>query len=433
MLKDIPNKRSVFAWGMYDLANQSFQLLINTLLFGVYVQKVVAASEAGGKQLWSLIVAAALLIVVVLSPIVGAITDARGWKHELLCITGFIAALLTALLALVPPGQAWLASLIYIPAAVLVGLGENVLAAFLPQLATARNMGLVSAVGWTMSYIGAIILQLIVLIAALALGLKEPAQWRPLFVFAGVWFALGIIPAVMYLRDPDRPRPAGPGAPPLLAMGFSRVRETFRDARRYRQLLRFLAVFFVYSLGTQTVVYFAGSIATDLKFSTQELFLLSLVLSISAGATSFGLAKFQDRLGGARTVSLFLLIWTVTAGGLAIMTWLAPSKPVFWILALGVGIGLGGIGSSSRALVGCFTPIQKSAEFFGLWGMIYKLSGVVGPVVFAQVWVAASGPAALLVLTGFFAAGLVLMRLIDEREGIAAAETVAEPRPIEAA
>ena len=61
--KSLPNPREVWAWGMYDLANQSFQLLINTLLFAIYVAKVIAPNPDAGKTAWGLMAAVAIGVV----------------------------------------------------------------------------------------------------------------------------------------------------------------------------------------------------------------------------------------------------------------------------------------------------------------------------------------------------------------------------------
>lgn len=421
----LPNAREVWAWGMYDLANQSFQLIINTLLFGVYMSQVVAATPEGGTRFWSRMISVAMIIVVALSPFVGAMADARAWKKQLLAVTGVLGASGTALLALVSPGDMWLAALIYIPSAIVIGLGENVLAAFLPELANRDNMGFVSALGWTMSYIGAIVLQLIVLFATLAFGLKAAASWPPLFVFSGIWFLLGILPSLLFLKE--RAAPAAPRAS-IMKAGFQRIVTTWSHAFHYRQLLRFLGVFFVYCLGTQTVIYFSSIIAGDLGFTTSELFTLVLVLSLTAGAAAILLARYQDRLGALFSVRLFLIIFALTTAGMGIAAAAGAGKPVFWILSLGIGLGIGGLGSSSRAVVGLFTPVDKSAEFFGLWGMTYKLAGVVGPVTFAELSIALGRGAALGALAGFFGVGFILLFFVRESEGVARAQTAPNVR-----
>mgnify|MGYP007069085564 CR=1 FL=1 len=81
---------------MYDLANQSFQLVINTLLFGVYLQKVVARSEDDGRRFWSYLVSGSFIVVVVLSPVIGAMVDAKSCKARLLVLSGLAASILGA-------------------------------------------------------------------------------------------------------------------------------------------------------------------------------------------------------------------------------------------------------------------------------------------------------------------------------------------------
>ncbi|MFI4898497.1 MAG: MFS transporter, partial [Phycisphaerales bacterium JB059] len=93
----------------------------------------------------------------------------------------------------------------------------------------------------------------------------------------------------------------------------------------------------------------------------------------------------------------------------------------FWVVGNGVGLGLGGIGASSRAMVGRFTPRHKTAEFFGLWGMTYKSAGVVGVLSFGQVKQSLGDTPSLVVLTLFFVVGLAMVTRVRETGGVRAA------------
>jgi UMF1 family MFS transporter len=420
----LPNGREVWAWGMYDLANQSFQLIINTLLFGLYVTKVLSVSPSspeGSPKAWSLMIAIATLIVVVLSPIVGALADQRAWKRELLLGTGLVCAILTACLAIAAPGQLWIAGAIYITAAVACGLGENFLASFLPEISSRDKMAYVSAVGFAMSYLAALILLGITAAVVFGFGRGELAEARPLLIFSGLWFLAGIIPAWLYLKERATPQPRTGKS--ILVESIARLADSARHARRYRQLVRFLAIFFFYSLGTQTVIYLASVITTDLGFTFRDNVLFFLQLTLVAGLAAVLIAKYQHRLGGKRTVMLCLGVWGISTAALAIAAVVYNGKPpawVIWTTGNGLGFGLGGIGTASRALVGVFTPPERSGEFFGLWGMVYKSSAVVGVPLFSMVF-AANRPLALGMLSAFFIIGLVLMVFcIDEQEGIEA-------------
>ena len=183
----LPNPKEVWAWGMFDLANQSFTLLIITLLFSMYVSRVVVpqpifdepteqqleaitageaqledappdvqdayaksqAAEARGKLVWSLIHGSSMFVVVAVSPVIGAWGDVRARRKLLLMITGVISGTLTCALGLIGPGMIILAATLYIPANICYQVGENFLASFLPDVSSRRTMGRVSATGWT--------------------------------------------------------------------------------------------------------------------------------------------------------------------------------------------------------------------------------------------------------------------------------------------
>lgn len=433
-LRGIANRGEVVAWGMYDLANQSFTLLINTLLFPVFFREIVVGSgrSATGDRLWSAMVSGSLLVVVVVSPVVGAMADARGWRKRMLIGTGVVCASATIGLGLVGAGSVWVAVAVYAMANIAFQLGENFLASYLPSVATGRTIGRVSAIGWAMGYAGALGLLAISLAAMGLFGWEETAAWRPLIVFAGVWFLLGIVPPMVVLKEPAADAGgAGVGAMRLAAM---RVRETWTHAGRHSQLMRFLAAFFIYAMGVQAVIFFSGVVAKEVVFAGDpraniKLVLFIAQLTVTAGIAAVVAGKVQDRIGARVMALVFLGVWLVSVLGFAAFS-AAPGAPewAFWLLGNGIGFGLGGIGTASRSLVGRFTPGHRAAEFFGLWGMVYKGAGVVGVFVFGQTRAAAGDAAALVVLAGFFAAGFAGTAMVRETRGVRAARRAERDR-----
>ncbi|MEO1584224.1 MAG: MFS transporter [Planctomycetota bacterium] len=417
----LPNGRSVWAWGMYDLANQSFTLLINTLLFAVYFKEVVIADPQRGDSVWSITFSASMLLVVVLSPLLGAAGDARGARKRFLMLTGVGCATLTCALSLGGPGAVALMILLYIPANVCYQLGENFLASFLPSISTPRNIGRVSATGWAMGYVGALLLLACTLGAMLALGMQATDTWRPLFIFAGIWFLLNMIPSAVILEEPPTEH-RGSAARPLAAETLARLRLTLASAGRFRQLVLFLAAFFVFGMGVQVVIAFAAILARNFGIEGSSLVFFVLQITVTAGAASIATGFFQDRIGAKATVLIYLGVWIASSASLFAIS-LVPDKPqwMFWAAGNGIGFGIGGIGTASRSIVGRFTPAHKTAEFFGLWGMVYKLAGVVGVLSFGQVkaWIGMSASLALLV--GFFIVGMVITLFVRETAGLRAA------------
>lgn len=417
----LSNPKEVWAWGMYDLANQSFTLIINTLLFAVYFREVVVGDTTTGDRLWAILFSSSMFLVVLASPIVGALADARQWRKEFLMLSGAGCSAATCALAFLRPDLIWLAAILYIPANFMYQIGENMLASFLADVATSRNIGRVSAIGWTMGYAGALVLLGLTLAAMFAFGLEESEAWRPFFVFAGLWYLLGMIPAALYLRE--RPRPAAQRLKHPIADAFARMRETVVHAASYRQLLIFLLAFFVYGFGIQTVISFASPLATDFGFGKMQLVILMAQITITAGIASAATSFFQDRIGAKSTIQIYLGVWVLSTISLAILSW-DESLPrwLLWVIGNGIGFGLGGIGTASRAIVARFTPNHKSAEFFGLWAVSFKLSATIGVLSFGLVKADFGNTKALILLAGFFVVGFLLLLPVNETRGVRAAQ-----------
>jgi len=424
LFKNLNKPKEVFAWSLYDLANQSFTLLIITLLFPIYFKTVAVGDEQRGDSLWSIGVSSALLTVVLLSPFVGTYADARAKRKQILMITGTICSLLTISMVFIAPGQWWLGLALFIPANICYQIGENLLASFLPALSTPRTIGRVSAIGWAMGYLGSLLLLLCVITGVKLFGWSDTIHWKWFFILAGLWFFVWMIPAGVILHEPkhDQPESQTKG----LKLAIERLISTLKEAAHFNQLTRFLIAFFIYGLGVQTMIAFAAILASDFGIKEMGLFIFTLQIAVTAGITAIVVSKYQDRIGVKPTISIFLIVWMLSTGALfaAKVTGLAGggNQWIFWVIGNGIGIGLGGIGPSSRAMVGLFAPQRRVGEFFGLWGMTYKLAGAVGVLSFGQVKAWIGDAPALALLTSFFALGFVVLLTVNVPKGIRAAK-----------
>lgn len=434
-LRDLPRQGQLWSWISFDVANQSFTLIINTLLFSIFFQEVVVRDLARDDFLWSATFGGSMLLIVLASPIAGAMADARACKKALLVGTGFMCAAFTCGLAAIAPGQLWLAVLLYVPANVMFNLGENFLASFLPELTTRENFGRLSGFSWACAYFAALLL--LVITAGLMLGfhLEKPDRWRPIFVFAGAWFFAFAIPTLVFLRER-----AAPGAAPagnIVAAGLRRVAGTVRQAAHFRDFAVLLLASFLYGTGMAVIILFASILAKEFGFSEIQLVLFVAVITVSGVIGTLVPTFLQDRIGHKRTTLALLAGWCVTTLGFVIFSWLRsraddpaafPGWPL-WVIGNLVGLGLGALGSANRAFAGYLTPIGRSAEFFGLWGLVFKL-GAVGTIPFGLAKDAWGTTAALVVLLGFLVAGAVLTLFIDEHRGLAAAQSAEQAHGI---
>lgn len=442
--KGVERPREVWAWGMFDLANQSFTLLINTLLFATFFKVVVLADHPRGDFIWSMFGSISMLIVVLLSPVLGAFADQHSCKKQALMITGVACAGLTCVLALLPagnPAQSLLlpiaiAAAVYVPANIAFNLGENLVASFLPEIARRDNMGRVSAIGWTMGYLGALLVLGFVAVLIPVLGIQSVEDWRPLIFFAGLWFALNMIPTAVFLKERGRGEMAtmsiagtahASGTKQAMKQSLVRLLQAMKDLVRFKDLLILLAGFLIYAMGVQTIIFFAGVIARDdFQFEEAELVGFAGLLALVAGIAAATTGIFQDKLGHKATILSFLGVWIITALGMALIVHLQASgnapKWTVWILGCGIGFGLGGIGTATRALVGVFTPRSRTAEFFALWGVTYRLAAVIGLPIFGAVRAWIGSVASNFVLAGFFIIGGLILTAASVHRGQVAAD-----------
>jgi len=422
----------VIGWAMFDFANQAFTMVMVTVMFQDYFINYVVPraadgeSNAPGKRWWEISNITAEVVLIAVSPLLGALADFSGAKKTFLFSTYVGCVLACLLLGLVMPGDVGMAAVLFVAGYVCFGAGENFLNAFLPEIADHRHMGRVSAFSWTIAYIGSLISLLVAVL--LVQVIPEPASYRWVSVWCGVYFLAAGIPAFVYLRERKKAEPM-PAGKSMATVGFSRLRSTFQHLRAYRQLFRFLIIVMIYMAGMQVVVFYAGTITEELfHFSDARkgLFLLEIILAGVAGTILTGL--FQDRLGTKWTIMLWLVTWSITmlAAGAIIREVNGVNQTPewqFWVVGNFVGLSMGALGASSRAMAGLFSPEHKAAEFFGFYGMAQKMAVILGlgmqfvlGFVFHASFKTSIGASAV-----FFVAGFLLMLTIDEKEGRTAA------------
>jgi len=425
-LSGFPQQRQLWAWISFDVANQSFTLLVNTLLFSIFFSKVVVRDDSIDDRMWALTYGSSMLFTALLSPLAGAAADERAWKKRFLIGSGLLCGIFTCGLAFIQPGQVWLAVALYVPANFAFAIGENFLASFLPGLARQDQLGRVSGFSWACAYAAALLLLILTALAMIGFDLQTTDRWRPFFVFAGLWFIAFSIPTLLWLREPGLPQSVHPHRN-LLAAGFIRLAESIRETSRHKDLAILLGASLFFSTGMSVVVFFASKLAEEFGFSQVALVVFVGVITISGIAGTILPTFCQDRIGHRRMILLLLAVWLGTTLGFAGYAWLHevhaadgtgepfPTWPL-WVIGNLLGFGLGSLGSANRAFVGYLTPPGREAETFGMWGLMWKLSAI---MTFPFAWVkdTLGTPEALLLLTALLAVGLVLVLFIDERRG----------------
>ncbi len=419
-LSDGVRPREVWAWAMFDFANSGYTTVVITAVFNVYFVAVVTQGEVWGTFAWTLALSVSYALIVLTAPLIGAYADVHAAKKKLLVITTLGCIVATAALGMVGPGELALGIALLIVSNYFFGTGENLIAAFLPEIARGHALGKVSGWGWGLGYIGGLLtLALCLAYVTYAQGLGHSSeQFVPvtMLITAAVFF-LAALPTFIWLKERASPQPLPGGG---YTGVFARIWHTVQHAREYRDLLRFLVCILFYQAGVQSVITLAAIYATEaMGFQTNDTIMLILVVNVTASLGALAFGQVQDRLGHKTTIALTLLGWLLTIA----VAWLAQTPGVFWIAANLAGLSLGASQSAGRALVGYLSPAKRRAEFFGLWGLAVKLSSIFGPLTYGAVtWISGGDHRQALLTVGvFFVIGLLILAGIDVERGHASA------------
>ena len=405
---------------MYDFANSGYTTVILTAIFNAYFVGVVAADSGNGHAtlLWTLTIAAANGLVLISAPIVGAIADGSGAKKRFLVATTLGCVVFTALLSFVGPGDVTLAMVLVILATVMFASGENLIAAFLPEISPPETMGRLSGYGWALGYLGgllALVLCLAYITYAENQGMDASHYVPVSTLIVAVLFGIAALPTLFWLRERSMATQSIKDLH-VMRMGFDRLKTTLRQARMHTDLFRFLIALTTYYAGIHIVIVLAAVYAQEVMgFKTQDTIILIMVVNVTAALGAFLCGHLQDRIGSKWSIAITLLIWSLAI----ICAYLAVSETLFWIAANLIGIALGGAQSAGRALVGQFTPSGRQGEFFGLWGLATKLSAIIGPLTYGGMIYVFAGDhrIALLSTLVFFILGLLFLATVDEERG----------------
>jgi MFS transporter, UMF1 family len=405
--------REVWAWSMYDFANSAYTTVVITAVFGAYFVGAVAGNAAWATFAWTAALSVSYAAILLTGPLIGAWADAHAAKKRLLFITTVGCVVFTALLYWVQPGAVALALFLIAVSNYFFGTGENVIAAFLPELADSQAMGRVSGWGWSFGYLGGLIALGICLAYLMGSGRPTGEAVPVTMLITAAFFALAATPTFLFLRE--RAVPQGRIDSPWL-----RMRETLAHAQRYRDLRKFLLCIVFYQAGITAVVALAAIYAEQaMKFTMQQTITLILVVNVTAAIGAFGFGYLQDRIGHVKALALTLVGWIV----MVLLAGFAQGATVFWIAANLAGLCMGSSQAAGRAVVGYLAPPSRLAEFFGLWGLAVKAASIFGPITYGLVtWIFAGNHRLGIFATGiYFVIGLILLVGIDVERGRKAA------------
>lgn len=421
---DIYSKFQIFIWTLFDFANTSYSIVVVTFLFAVYFKKEIAFGKPIGDLYWSLATGISMLITAIISPILGAIADYSAGKKRFLLFFTSLCIVSTALLYFLEPGMITASIILFVFANVGFEAGLVFYDSFLPEITTPKNYGRVSGYGFAMGYLGSFASLLI------SYPFIVNNQIKQTFPVSALFFLIFALPLFLFLKDRDKKNVPNYN---FIKIGFSRVFDTIKHLKSYKNLSLFLLSFFFYIEGVNTVIYFSGNYAnTTLHFEMIELILFFLIVQTTAvlGSILFGI--LADSIGQKRTLVISLYIWLFTIL-LAFFTGSEDAflirytkevfntdaftieKYSFYFVGLLAGSVMGATQSTSRSFLSKLIPIEKKTEFFGFFSFFGKSSAILGPIVFGVVsYLTNSQIFAILSIGLFFIVGLIILHFVKD-------------------
>jgi UMF1 family MFS transporter len=381
----LDNKKTIIAWSMYDWANSAFATTIMAGFFPVFFKQFwsVGVDTTVSTARLGLANSIAGITVALSAPILGAIADKGASKKKFLLFFAYMGVVMTAALYMVSKGNWPMAIMLYVFATIGFSGGNIFYDALITGVASKNNIDFVSALGFSLGYLGGGLLFAINVWMTLSpetFGFASAGEAVKFsFLSVGVWWALFSVPLFLFVKEP-----ANEEAKPAVNMvkaGFTQLKETFQKVRQLKSIFLFLAAYWLYMDGVDTIVRMAVDYGISIGFESNDLIVALLITQFVGFPSAIGFGYLGGKIGAKRAIFIAIAVYLfVTIWGAFMET-----KNEFYILAIIIGLVQGGIQALSRSYYAKIIPVDKSAEYFGFYNMLGKFATVLGPVLMGGV------------------------------------------------
>jgi len=414
------DKKVIGAWTMYDWANSVYPLVITSAIFPIFYEASTNETvtffgyEFVNTEIYSYIVSLSYMIVAILSPLLSGIADYSGSKKNYMRFFCYLGAISTISLFFFSADHLeW--SMLSI---LLAGIGFSgslvFYNAYLPEIATVDLHDKVSAKGFARGYIGSSLLLIACLIMIQIF--KMDAAYS--FVVTGIWW-IGFA-QITFKGLPSNINNRKPAENKLIK-GFSELKKVWKQMAGNKSLKRYLASFFVYSMGVQTIMLMAvffGTKEIDWPEGEMEtgLIISILVIQFIAVAGAYLMAYVSKKIGNIKTLGIVVFIWAL----ICIVAYAFVYTPIhFYLIAATIGFVMGGIQSLSRSTYSKLLPeTEDHASYFSFYDVLEKMGIVIGTFFFGFIEGMFSIRESVLMLIVFFIVGFLLLLRVPKTEAL---------------
>lgn len=428
------SKKLLHAWAFYDWANSVYSLVVTSAIFPIFYGAITLVKKDGkiiddtvnflgidfnNDTLISYVTAFAFLIVSFLSPLLSGIADYVGNKKIFMKFFCYLGAVSCIGLFWFSMENLWFGLLCYFLA--LIGFWGSLVFynSYLPDIAYPNQQDKISAKGYSLGYIGSVLLLILCLAMILMydkFGFKdEGLPTRLSFVLTGIWW-IGFSQYTYYYLPKGNKKEKF--SKHVMFNGFKELKKIWGKLKHDKPLKRYLMAFFVYSMAVQTIMLVATYFGIEeLDWGDTDsttglivsILLIQLVAILGAYLTSKGSARF----GNIPTLIFINCVWIV----ICIYAYTINSPVQFYVTAAFVGLVMGGIQSLSRSTYSKLIPEGEpdTASYFSFYDVSEKIGIVIGMLSYGYVaQLTGSIRYAILFFIIFFAIGVVLLFLVPK-------------------
>lgn len=431
------SKKLLNAWAFYDWANSVYSLVITSAIFPIFYGAITIVKNDQGKiisdnveflgfnfnndSLISYVTALAFLVVSILSPFLSGISDYVGNKKSFLKFFCYLGAFSCIGLFWFSLDFLWFGLLCYFLA--LIGFWSSLVFynSYLPDIAFPEQQDKVSAKGFSLGYIGSVILLILCLIMILKFELFgfENAGFptRFSFVLTGIWWIGFSQYTYYYLPQGNKKQKITKN---VLFNGYKELRLIWNSLTHQKRLKRYLAAFFTYSMAVQTVMLIATYFGIEeLDWGDQDpttgLIVSILLIQLVAVAGATLTSRLAIRIGNIKTLIILNLFWIA----ICVYAYFIITPQDFYYAAAGVGLVMGGIQALSRSTYSKMLPENTldTASYFSFYDVSEKIGIVIGMLMYGIVaQITGSVRSSILFLVIFFILGVILLLRVPKEE-----------------
>lgn len=393
MSEIISNKKIVFRWAMYDWANSVYNLVITSTIFPAYFLIVTSNNNQQisnntvrvlgrtflNTALYNYLLGVAFIIVAILLPVLSSIADVYGNKKKFLqffCIVGSIAC---SFLFFFDSEHKNVGNICLIIACVAYWCSLVFYNAYLIEIVPIQKRDKTSALGFTMGYIGSVILQIICFILIIKNDIFKITQGtasKLSFLLVGIWwFGFGLY--AIY-RLPNNIKKQIPNTN-IFISAYKELFGVLKILKNNTVVKYFILSFFFFNMGVQTVMLAATIYGkNELNISTDVLMISILLIQLIAIPGSFVIAYLSKKMGNIWALFCCVLVWII----ICIFAFYIPKNNniLFVCLATIVGFVMGGIQSLSRSTYSKLIPANciDHTSFFCFFDFTEKIAIIIG-------------------------------------------------------